>query len=586
MSGGTKFRGNPCVQYDTLWNLTVGSKAFANSTRLRHIATVNAFINSDRFNAENDAFLSVSPAVAVTALPEHGWDPQCAVSKNITPAGFFTKQKGFLSTKTVTNNQILASASIANPKTMPQLVTQSSTLASATPLPTQAYIGAISMSNAARSVNATSAPKFMGASAFEGCKRLVSVQMSSDNAWNQALSNGCFKGCDELTTMNTVTNPNANMAGGVSTVPPAGTITAALNSKTVTGAGTAFNTASVIAPGHMVYTGSVPPKYIGTVASVESSTSLTLVNPAKVTYTGAWGINKECMIPAHATKLGQEAFNSCVKLKTVSIETHQQPALAASNSKLSAIGINCWNGCANLTTVYFNVKQKAAISLTGSGSGSAVVPPTTIIQTGSHDGWTSVSSQAQLMDLFKVVVSKLATAFTFKYTAAVDPARLDASMAPTKVATINGLAYHDEPLVITNLVIPESVMHGGVSHEVTSIKYMGLDQTETVGGTNVVYGAFSQSNPAFSDGGGLYGTLALARTLRYIGSYSFTTQMNLSGNLNIDCPWLAYIGVSAFMSTYKMDYSYKVLTIATPNADLLIDRNAFQNTNFDNIKIN
>jgi len=62
--------------------------------------------------------------------------------------------------------------------------------------------------------------------------------------------------------------------------------------------------------------------------------------------------------------------------------------------------------------------------------------------------------------------------------------------------------------------------------------------------------------------------------------------MNLSGNLNIDCPWLAYIGVSAFMSTYKMDYSYKVLTIATPNADLLIDRNAFQNTNFDNIKIN
>jgi len=127
MSGGTKFRGNPCVQYDTLWNLTVGSKAFANSTRLRHIATVNAFINSDRFNAENDAFLSVSPAVAVTALPEHGWDPQCAVSKNITPAGFFTKQKGFLSTKTVTNNQILASASIANPKTMPQLVCPATT---------------------------------------------------------------------------------------------------------------------------------------------------------------------------------------------------------------------------------------------------------------------------------------------------------------------------------------------------------------------------------------------------------------------------------------------------------------------------
>lgn len=578
---GTKFRGNPCVQYDTLWNLTVGSKAFANSTRVRHIATVNAFINSDRFNAENDSFMSVSPTVAITALPEHGWDPQCSISKNITPSNFFTKQKGFLSTKTVTNNQILASA---NPKTMSQLVTQSSTLSNAAPLPTQAYIGAISMSNATRSVNATSAPKFMGANAFENCKRLVSVQMSSDNAWNQAFSNGCFKGCDELTTMNTVTNPNTNMAGGVSTVPPAGTITATLNSKTVTGIDTAFNTVSVIAPGHMIYTASMPPKYIGTVASVEGSTSLTLVNPSKVTYTGAWGINKECMIPAHAMRLGQEAFYSCMKLKTVSIETHQQPTLAASNSKLSAIGINCWIGCANLTTIHFNVKQKAAIYLTGIGS--TVVPGTTIIQTRSHDGWTSASSQAQLMDLFKVVVSKLATAFVFKYTAEVDLTRLDVSQSPMKVATINGLVYHDEPLVITNLVIPESIMHGGVSHEVTSIKYIGLDQTETVNGTNIVYGAFSQSNPAFSDGGGLYGAIVLASTLRYIGSYSFTSQMYLSGNLNIVCPSLSYIGVSAFMRAYSMDYTYKVLTIRTVNSDLLIDRSAFQYTNFDTTIIN
>jgi hypothetical protein len=584
MSGGTRFRGNPCVQYDTLWNLTVGSKAFANSTRVRHIATVNAYINSDRFNVEGDAFLSVSPTVAVTALPEHGWDPQCSVSKTMTPANFFTKQKGFLATKTVTNTQILASASIANPKTMPQLVTQSSTLANAVPLPTQAYIGAISMSNAARSVNATSAPKFMGASAFEGCKRLASVQMSSDNAWNQAFSNGCFKGCDALTTMNTVTNPNTNMAGGASTVPPAGTITATLNSKTVTGAGTAFNTTSVIAPGHMIYTAAVPPKYIGTVASVESSISLTLVNPAKAAYTGAWGVNKECMIPAHATRLGQDAFNSCLKIKTVSIETHQQPALAASNSKLSAIGINCWTGCADLTTVYFNVKQKAAISL--AGTGSAVVPITTIVQTKSHDGWTSATSQTQLMTLFKAVVSKLATAFTFKYVATVDPDRLDASMAPTKVATINGLAHHDEPLVITNLVIPEFIMHGGVSHEVTSINYIGLDQTETVNGTNLVYGAFSQSNPAFSDGGGLYGNLALAKTIRYVGPFSYTDQQYLSGNLDITCPFLSYIGISAFMNTYKMDYNYKVLTIITANTGIVIHRKAFQYTNFDNIQIN
>lgn len=583
MSGGTRFRGNPCVQYDTLWNLTVGSKAFANSTRLRHIAAVNAYINSDRFNAESDAFLSVSPAVAVTALPEHGWDPQCSVSKNITPAGFFTKQKGFLPTKTVTNTQILASASIANPKTMSQLVTQSSTLASAPPLPTQAYIGAISMCNAARSVNATSAPKFMGAGAFEGCQRLASVQMSGDNAWNRVFSDGCFRGCGALTTMNTVTNPNTNMAGGVTTAPPAGTITATLNSKTVTVTGTGF-TASVIAPGHMIYAAAFPHKYIGTVASVETSASLTLVNPAKAAYTGAWGVNKECMIPAHATRLGQEAFNSCANIKTVAIETHQQPALAASNSKLSVIGTNCWVGCANLATIYFNVKQSGAIAL--SGTGSAVVPPTTIIQTGSHDGWTSATSQSQLMALFKVVVSKLATSFTFKYVATVDPDRLDAAMSPTKIAIINGLAYHDEPLVITNLVIPEVIMNGGVPHEVASIKYTGLDQTEAVGGINTLYGAFSKSNPAFSEGGGLHGTLTLAPTIRYIGSYSFTNQPNLSGNLDIICPWLSYIGISAFMNTYNADYSYKVLTIRTANVGLLIDRNAFQYTNFDTSKIN
>lgn len=563
----TAFRGNPNVQFDPLWNLYIGSKAFANSMQLRDIMTINLYIHSDRLNAAEQSFLSASPTVVINVPSEYGWDPKCAVSKHITPDNFFTENKGFISsTKSVVNNPIMA-VSAANPKTISQLVTQGSVANKMSP---QDCLGAISMSNATRSVN-VDAPKSMGARAFASCMRLASVQLSDDNTWNKVLSDGCFKECRALSAISTATNTNANMAGGVPILAPSGTIATTatgITSKIVTGAGTAFMTS--VFPGYVICTiCTAATTVIGTVASVESDTSLTLLNAAKLTYAGAWGINNEAMIPVHATTIGKDALRG-TNIQAISIETHQMLALAASPSKLVNIGSNFCTDCAKLTRIYFNVKQNEGFF------GSIVVPVNTTIVTGSHDGWTSAISQTQLGLLFKAGVSNLTTSVKFKYTVDLN----------TRYATITGLAYHHNPVFITNMVVPAYIIHAdGRVYEVTAISYPGLDQTDAIKGSIVTYGAFSKSNPAFTDGGCVSGSLTLPATLREISSFSFVNQQKLTNNLNIICPKLAYIGVSAFENAYNNDYNHKALRINSATG-LVIDKKAFKFTNFDNIIVN
>ena len=547
-----------------MWNLYIGSKAFANSMQLRHITALNAHIHSDRLNAAEQSFLSVSPTVVINVPSEYGWDPKCSVSKNITPDNFFTENKGFISSaKTVVNNPVTD----ANPKTMSQLMTQISQMSSlANKMSPQDCLGAISMSNATRSVN-VDAPKSMGAHAFAGCLHLASVQLSDDNTWNKVLSDGCFKECMALSAISTVTNTNANMEGGVPILAPSGTITTTATSKIVTGAGTAFM--SSVFPGYVICTICADAtRVIGTVASVESNTSLTLLNAAKLTYTGAWGINSEAMIPAHATTIGKDALRG-TNIRAISVETHQKLSLATSPSKLVNIGSNFCTDCVKLTRIYFNVKQNEGVS------GSTVVPVNTTIVTGSHDGWTSALSQTHLTALFKTGVSNLTTSVKFNYTVDLN----------TRYATITGLVYHHKPVFISNMVVPAHIVHAdGRAYEVTAISYPGLDQTDAISGSIVTYGAFSQSNPAFAGGGGLSGSLTLPATLREISSFSFVNQQKLTNNLNISCPKLAYIGISAFENAYNNDYTYKELNIDSAGG-LVIDKKAFKLTNFDKIWI-
>ena len=554
----TTFRGNPNVQFDTMWNLYIGTKAFANPMRSRHITAINAYINSDNLNASEQSFLSASSNVAITVLPEHGWDPQCSVSKNITPDNFFTENKGIISSsKTIINNPIMPS----NCKNMAQLLDQSTALALSAPAKTQYYLGATTLSNAARSLNASN-PKNIGLRAFSNCPRLASVQLSNDNTWNRVFSEECFNGCSKLTAINTVTNANANMEGGVPILPPAGTITCTPVSRAVTGTNTAFMTA--VFPGYIIYSNTA---VIGTVASVETNTSLTLLNPAKITYTGAWGISNEAMIPSHATTIGKSALRG-TNIKSISIETHPNMSMAASPSKLASIGSNFCTDCNNLTKIYFNVKQNARLL----PPDSAVVPSTTIIVTGSHDGWTSTATQTQLQQLFKTAVSNLSTSAKFKYEI----------NSITQFAVITGLAYHSTPIFVSNLAIPEHIVHtDNTSHTVAHISYTESDQTEVVNGSVVSYGAFSQSNPAFAGGGYLIGYLSVPTSLKEISSYSFTNQQKLTGDLNLICPDLAYIGVSAFENTYNTDFNSKNLTVQTTSG-LVIDKKAFRLTNFNN----
>jgi hypothetical protein len=356
------------------------------------------------------------------------------------------------------------------------------------------------------------------------------------------------------------------MEGGVPVIAPAGTITCALVSRTVTGINTAFT--SAVFPGYVICS---PTAVIGTVAYVESDTSLTLVNPAKVAYSGAWGISNEAMIPAHATTIGKEALRG-TNIKAISIETHQNWAMAASPSKLASIGSYFCTDCNNLTKIYFNVKQNARLL---PPPDAEVVPSAATIVTGSHDDWTSASAQTQLQQLFKTLESRLFTSPKFKYEV----------NSNTNLAIITGLAYHSTPLFINNLLIPTYIIHSdGAPYTVAYISYTESDKTEVVNGSIVSYGAFSQSNPAFTGGGRLTGSLNIPTTLKEISSFSFADQQNLTGDLNITCPNLTYIGVSAFENAYNSDFYSKTLTIHT-GPGLVIDKKAFRLTNFDSTLI-
>jgi len=132
---------------------------------------------------------------------------------------------------------------------------------------------------------------------------------------------------------------------------------------------------------------------------------------------------------------------------------------------------------------------------------------------------------------------------------------LDANNKPTYIATITGLAYQDGPISLQNLVVPEYIMHSdGILYQVYDINYPFIDQIEViVGQPNRVYGAFSKSHPAFNVAGqvsGLSGTLTLPKTLRSVGSHSFSTQSALTGNLTVAGINLTSIGVRCFFNAY------------------------------------
>jgi hypothetical protein len=90
---------------------------------------------------------------------------------------------------------------------------------------------------------------------------------------------------------------------------------------------------------------------------------------------------------------------------------------------------------------------------------------------------------------------------------------------------------------------------------VYDINYPFIDQVEViVGQPNRVYGAFSSNHPAFNVGGqrgSLSGTLSLPKTLRSVGSNSFSGQSQLSGNLTIAGIKLTSIGNNCFLNSYS-----------------------------------
>lgn len=564
----TRFKSNLYVQHDVhpFHNLTIKRKAFANNTLMRHIATVNAFITSDRLTLEDQCFAATSANVSIIGLEEKGWDPKNSVSKNITADNLFTQGKGILPTKTLTTRQTLAGSSIGAPKTMAQLITQSATLATpANALTTQDYLGSITLSNAAQTANATTAPKYMGANAFASCPRLASVRLSSNNTWNAVFSDGCFKSCSALTTINTVTNSNSNMSRNVAMAAQTGTISCSTATTTVNGSGTAF--VAAILPGYMIYTSSgATREYVGTVASVQSDTVLVLKNPSKLDHSGAWRLTTEALIPAHVTTLGKEALRA-TGIRSITFESHTVPSLAASNSRLTSIGTNFCTDCPNLSTIYFSVKQKNGLSLVGTEG--VVVPSTAQIITGTNDGWANDAGKTQLTALFKLPSANFISWSVYKYITSVDNSILDATGAPTRVATITGLACGDGTVIINALIIPSHIMHTDENlYEVRIIDYVDSDQSEVVSingvNTEMVYGAFSKSNAAFSSGDGLgelAGTLTFPTTMREIRDYSFMNQRKLNGNLIINAPNMKTIGVSAFENSYNYDRVSRLVRI-------------------------
>lgn len=558
----TKYRSNPFVQRDTNQTLTIQRKAFANNIATtvngvvelsRYIASVSAYVTSDRLILEEASLGSLNKNATINLLEENGWDHRCCQQKDLTSSNFFTQHKGIPTTKTVSVVQSLGSSSIAAPKTIAQLMTQRSTLSSVgNALPARDFVGHIVFSDAPKTTNVTTGKKVMGDNAFSSCTRLKSVRMSSDNSWNGFYSNGCFKSCSALTTINTVTNSNSNMSMNVAVSSPVGTIAVANGTTAVFGSSTVFTSLSV---GQMLYTSSTTrenAKYIGTVHSIQSNIQLTLTRPT-IAYSGAFRVTTEAMIAAHVTTIGQDALRG-TNVRVVSFESHLNPTLAASNSKLLYIGSNSFMDCPNLSTLHFSVKQGSALARLGAVSDS-VIPATTKLSVITNDGWSSSATQLQLSTLLNVDTARFLITPKFNYIPRLDPTVLDIYNKPMYIATISGLAYHDEPISINNLVVPEYIMHSDeILYQVYDINYPYIDQIEPITGqSNRVYGAFSLTNPAFNVAGQvsfLSGVLTLPKTLRLIGSYSFAEQRSLSGSLMIACVKLTSVGARCFYNAY------------------------------------
>jgi hypothetical protein len=565
MALSAKYRSNAFVQRDPNQTLTIKRKAFANNIGItvngvmelsRYIASVRAYIASDRLILEELSLDSVNKNATIHLLEENGWDHRCCQQKDFNASNLFTQGKGIPSTKTVSITQSLGSSSVAAPKTIAQLMTQRAALTNATNvLPARDYTGHITLSDAAKTTNAITGKKAMGANAFANCPRLKSVRMSSDNAWGEFFSTGCFKSCAALTTINTVTNSNSSMSLNVAVVPPPGTISVASGSTAVTGSnGTLFTTR--LLTGQMLYTASSTReggKYIGTVHSIQSDTQLTLTLPSALgtSYTGTFRVTTEALIPAHATTVGQEALRG-TNVRVVTFESHLNPTLAASNSRLVSIGSNAFTDCPNLATLHFSVKQSSALTRLGVMSDS-VIPLGASLNVISTDGWASTVTQAQLSTLLNVVSTRFLSTPKFSYIARFE--MVDNIPPMRRLATITGIASQDEPVSFRNLVIPEYIMHSdGILYQVFDIDYPFIDQTEViVGQPNREYGAFSKTHPAFNVGGqvgSLTGTLTMSKTLRKVGNNSFMGQSLLSGNLTIAGINLTRIGSQSFLNSY------------------------------------
>lgn len=592
----TKYRSNPRVQRETNQTLTIQRKAFANNIAItvngvvelsRYIASVSAYIASNRLILEEASLGSVNKNATINLLEENGWDHRCTQQKDFNSANLFTQDKGVPATKTISITQSLGSSSIVAPKTMAQLMAQRTTLTGASnTLPIRDYTGHVVLCDAARTTDANTGKKIMGDSAFANCPRLKSVRVSSDNAWNGFYSNGCFKSCAALTTMNTVTNSNSNMSMNVAMTPPVGTISVAAAAVTVLGANTLFNNLLV---GQMLYTSSNTregAKYIGTVRSIQSNTQLTLAVPSALTtaYSGTFRIVTEAMIAAHATVVGQEVLRG-TNIRAVSFESHLNPTLAGSNSRLVSIGSNAFIDCPNLAILHFSVKQSSALARLGNTADS-VIPLATNLSVISNDGWSNATTQSQLATLLGVATTRFVVTPKFTYIPRLDPTVLDANNQPMYVATITGFAYQDAPVNFRNLVVPEYIMHSdGILYQVFSINYSFIDQIETiVGQPNRVYGAFSSNHPAFNVGGqvgALNGTLIMSKTLRNIGSNSFSGQSQLSGNLTVAGTKLTSLGNRCFFNSYSTGRTLTIMGTTTPSIGI----DAYRGTSFNPINI-
>ena len=566
MALSAKYRSNAFVQRDPNQTLTIKRKAFANNIGFtvngvvelsRYIASVRAYISSDRLILEELSLDSVNKNATIHLLEENGWDHRCCQQKDFNSSNLFTQGKGIPSTKTVSITQSLGSSSVAAPKTIAQLMTQRAALTNASnALPARDYTGNITLSDAAKTTNATTGKKAMGANAFANCPRLKSVRMSSDNAWGEFFSTGCFKSCAALTTINTVTNSNSSMSLNVAVAPPPGTISVASGSTAVTGSnGTLFT--KRLLTGQMLYTASSTReggKYIGTVHSIQSDTQLTLTLPSALgaLYTGTFRVVTEAMIAAHATTVGEEALRG-TNVRVVTFESHLNPTLAASNSRLVSIGSNAFTDCPNLDTLHFSVKQSSALTRIGGVTSASVIPLTASLSVISTDGWSNSTTQIQLSTLLNVVSTRFLSTPKFNYIAELK--MVDNIPPMRRLATITGIASQDTPVNFANLVIPEYIMHSdGHRYQVYEIDYPYIDKVETiVGQPNRIYGAFSKNNPAFNVGGqvgSLSGTLTMPKTLRTVGNNSFTEQSRLSGNLTIAGIELKRIGNECFLNSY------------------------------------